>query len=246
MNGFRWIVLLTVALIMASASVYSLQVMIFHRTEDTLFYLFQDLAFLPINALLVVIILEKLLKWHEKQSRLKKMNIVIGVFFSEIGIKLLSMFVGFEKAGQEILSELRIGERWSDSEFENAKKNIKNFKFVLDAMQGNLHELHDIFVQNQSLILTLMENPNLLEHESFTNMLLAVSHLRDELAIRRNLTTLSPKDALHISVDMQRAYSALVSEWLGYMNHLKKEYPYLYSLAVRTNPFNPEVRPEID
>ncbi len=246
MKGFRWIVLLTGALIIASAVVYSLQIMIFHRTEDTLFYLFQDLAFLPINALLVVIILDKLLKWREKQSRLEKMNIVIGVFFSEIGIRLLSMLGRFEKTGHEILGGLKIGKMWSDSEFENTKKNVKNFNFALDALQGNLQELHDIFVQNQSLVLTLMENPNLLEHESFTNMLLAVSHLRDELAIRRDLRSLSQKDAQHISVDMQRAYSALVSEWLYYMNHLKKEYPYLYSLAIRTNPFNPEARPEID
>ena len=246
MNGFRWIMLLTGAFVMASAVLYALQIMIFHRTEDTLFYLFQDLAFLPVNALLVVIILEKLLKWHETQSRLKKMNIVIGVFFSEIGIRLLSMFVAFEKTGHEIHKELRIGERWSDPEFANAKKNIKKFDFAVDSRQWNLAEMHDIFVQNQSLVLTLMENPNLLEHESFTNMLLAVSHLRDELAVRRDLTSLSTPDAQHISVDMKRAYSSLVSEWLGYMNHLKMEYPYLYSLAVRTNPFNPEAHPEID
>ena len=246
MNGFWWIMLLTGALVMASAVLYSLQIMLFHRTEDTLFYLFQDLAFLPVNALLVVIILEKLLKWHDKQSRLKKMNIVIGVFFSEMGIRLLSMFAGFEKTGHEIHKDLRIGVGWTEKEFENAKKNVKNFDFSVDALQGNLPELHDIFIQNQSFILTLMENPNLLEHESFTNMLLAVSHLRAELAVRRDLDSLSTKDAQHISVDMKRAYSALVSEWLCYMNHLKNEYPYLYSLAVRTNPFNPEARPEID
>jgi hypothetical protein len=45
---------------------------------------------------------------------------------------------------------------------------------------------------------------------------------------------------------MKRAFSALVNVWLGYMHHLKKEYPYLYSLAVRTNPFNPEARAEIN
>jgi len=30
-------------------------------------------------------------------------------------------------------------------------------------------------------------------------------------------------------------------QWLAYMKHLKKEYPYLFSLAVRTNPFDPDV-----
>jgi hypothetical protein len=29
------------------------------------------------------------------------------------------------------------------------------------------------------------------------------------------------------------------------MQHLKSDYPYLYSLAVRMNPMDPEARPEV-
>jgi hypothetical protein len=177
---------------------------------------------------------------------LKKMNIVIGVFFSEMGIRLLTMFSSFDKAGQEIRKDLLIGNRWSDTDYEIARKNIKKIDFAIDARNGNLQEMHDLFVQQRSFVLALMENPNLLEHESFTDMLLAASHLMEELSMRSDLASLSAKDLQHISVDMKRAFSALVNVWLGYMHHLKKEYPYLYSLAVRTNPFNPEARAEIN
>jgi hypothetical protein len=44
---------------------------------------------------------------------------------------------------------------------------------------------------------------------------------------------------------MQRAYWALISQWLNYMNHLREFYPYLFSLAVRTNPFDPDAVVEI-
>jgi len=30
----------------------------------------------------------------------------------------------------------------------------------------------------------------------------------------------------------------LIAVWLTYMQHLKKHYPYTFSLAMRTNPFN--------
>jgi hypothetical protein len=33
-------------------------------------------------------------------------------------------------------------------------------------------------------------------------------------------------------------YGLLVIEWLKYMQHLKQQYPYLFSLAMRTNPFD--------
>ena len=42
----------------------------------------------------------------------------------------------------------------------------------------------------------------------------------------------------HLSGDIQRAYQILVREWLDYLEHLKQDYPYLFSLALRTNPFD--------
>ena len=37
----------------------------------------------------------------------------------------------------------------------------------------------------------------------------------------------------------------LVREWLSYMEHLKSDYPYLFSLAVRTNPFDPNASVQV-
>jgi hypothetical protein len=34
-------------------------------------------------------------------------------------------------------------------------------------------------------------------------------------------------------------YSRLVPEWMSYMEYLKGHYPYLFSLALRSNPFDP-------
>jgi hypothetical protein len=37
---------------------------------------------------------------------------------------------------------------------------------------------------------------------------------------------------------MNRVYRLLITEWLTYMQYLKKHYPYLFSLAMRKNPFD--------
>ena len=83
-----------------------------------------------------------------------------------------------------------------------------------------------------------MENPNLLEHESFTNLLWSVFHLTEELIHRRNLKDLPESDYQHLAGDIKRVYHLLILEWLDYMKHLKNNYPYLFSLAIRTNPFD--------
>jgi hypothetical protein len=91
----------------------------------------------------------------------------------------------------------------------------------------------------------LLENPNLLEHDSFSNLLLAVFHLTEELAQRTDLHRLTAADLEHLAGDVQRGYLLLIKEWLAYLAHLQSRYPYLFSLALRTNPFDPFATPEI-
>jgi hypothetical protein len=52
------------------------------------------------------------------------------------------------------------------------------------------------------------------------------------------VSELPASDYGHLSGDIKRVYGLLIAEWLAYMKHLKDKYPYLFSLAVRTNPFD--------
>jgi hypothetical protein len=74
---------------------------------------------------------------------------------------------------------------------------------------------------------------------------MAIFHLTEELASRTDVRNLSQTDMKHIANDIKRAYSLLISEWLNYMRHLRENYPYLFSFAMRTNPFDLEATPEI-
>jgi hypothetical protein len=62
--------------------------------------------------------------------------------------------------------------------------------------------------------------------------------LTEELEHRPDLRALPERDLAHLSIDIQRAYGKLIIEWIIYMKHLKSAYPYLFSLAVRRNPFD--------
>jgi hypothetical protein len=83
----------------------------------------------------------------------------------------------------------------------------------------------------------------LLEHESFTDLLRAVFHVTEELLSREGLADLPAPDREHLVRDAERAYAFLVRQWLDYMRHLKDNYPYLFSLAMRTNPFDRDATP---
>ena len=106
-------------------------------------------------------------------------------------------------------------------------------------------DLNSFLTLKRNNLLRLLENPNLLEHESFSHLLRAVFHLTEELSIRVDLNKLPKSDYAHLRVDIKRVYVLLIIQWLDYMEHLHNYYPYLFSLAIRTNPFNPEASVEV-
>lgn len=75
-----------------------------------------------------------------------------------------------------------------------------------------------------------------MEHDRFTDLLWAVSHLLEELRARSSLEGLPPVDRAHLAGDIRRVYSLMAVEWLLYCRHLQSAYPYIYSIMVRIHP----------
>jgi hypothetical protein len=168
---------------------------------------------------------------------------VIGAFHSEVGTRLLALVAAADPEIAAIRSELVVGVRWTDEEYRRASRALATRKYRVDIARVDLGALREFLLGKRDFLLRLLENPNLLEHESFTDLLRAVFHLTEELEQRADFTTLPDTDMAHLSADTARAYSLLVREWLAYMKHLKDDYPYLFSLAIRTNPFDPQASP---
>jgi hypothetical protein len=168
---------------------------------------------------------------------------VIGVFFSEVGTDLLTYLSDFDPKLDEIRKKLIITGDWSEQEFRGISRRLKEYEYGIDIQNLNLEDLSTFLVRKRDFLLRLLENPNLLEHESFTELLRAVFHLTEELANREDIKKLPQTDLKHLAGDIKRAYVQLVHQWLDYMKHLKDNYPYLFSLAMRTNPFDQEASP---
>ena len=179
-----------------------------------------------------------LMNRREKLIRKEKLNMVIGVFFSEVGTDLMRLFFSCDISADSFRKDLIVTNDWSDTEFESESQRLRNYDYRIDSTLADLKELSGFLQEKRELVLRLFENPYLLEHQSFTELLRAVLHVKEELLHRKSLDNLPAKDYEHLSGDMRRAYVLLVHEWLDYMKYLKKNYPYLFSLAVRTNPFD--------
>ncbi len=238
MKPVKWQILLALSLIVLSIMLYTMHYAIFRDPHHIFIYMLGDLAFVPIEVLLVTIIVHRLLTEREKRSRLEKLNMAIGVFFSEAGTGLLARFSDYDPGLDEIRKNLIPETGWSDREFSSLSSKLKGYPFGIDIGKADVEGLRRFLLEKRDFLLRLLENPNLLEHETFTRLLQAVFHLTEELADRENVEQLPDSDRQHLAGDIKRAYVLLVNEWVDYMKHLKNHYPFLFSLAMRTNPFD--------
>lgn len=240
MKKLRSQVRLGIILITLSALTYGVHYFIFRDPHHIFIYLVGDIAFVFFEVLMVTLIIDKVLEDRERRARLEKLNTVIGVFFSELGTDLLAYFSDLDPDIEPIRRDLLVSDQWTEAEFTRVQKRLRAHPYKVEPDKLHLENLRTFLVTRRGFLLSMMENPNLMEHEDFTELLRAIFHLAEELKFRERLDLCPMEDLTHMAGDIDRAYTLLVREWLAYMHHLKDSYPYLFSLAMRTNPFDRE------
>jgi len=194
-------------------------------------------TFLGVMANATEIVLNK----RGKQVRLEKLNIMMGLFFSETGTHLLSIFADNDSnLNEDTKKSFLINNSWKDDDFINLKKKRTNIEFKINHEKIPLIEINRFLNEKSEIFLRLIENPTLQDHEKFTELLIAILHLKEELTARKQLKRLPEPDRLHLTGDCNRVYLKLLDHWIDYMWYIKDRYPFLFSLAVRQNPFDSE------
>ena len=238
----RWKVFAGIGLVTMTLLLMTLHLMIFADSRYLFTYLVADLAFIPIEVLCVTLIIDSLLESRERQQRMEKLNMLIGIFFSRVGTPLLARFILADPVPGPIQTLVAGSAGWDIARFRAAHAVIAGRDGKLDSARIDLEALREFLLSNEEFLLRVVENPMVFEHESFTDLILAVTHLAEELKAREDFAGLPPSDIAHLKGDMERGYSRLVPEWLKYMEYLQRTYPYLFSLAMRMNPFDAKAK----
>lgn len=178
-----------------------------------------------------------LIQRGQNRIRRHRLNMLIGVFFTEAGNGLLRIFTQFDPNIDAIRKEFLVTSDWSGEHFHQLRRRLNNYDYTIDRETIDLKVLQDFLTRKGDLLVRELENPDLFEHEGFTELLWAIVHLRDELLARDSLDNLPESDMGHLINDVIRAYSLLTRQWISYLEYLKNAYPFLFSLALRTNPF---------
>ncbi len=188
-----------------------------------------------------VTLLTNVVEWFSQRRQYgmhkHRLNMLIGVFFTEVGNQLLHIFTSYDPNIDSVRRDFIITAQWTEKAFMQLHKKLTNYNYTIVPARLELEMLYRILKDKGDLLTRQLENADLIENETYAELLWAVVHLRDELAARPTFYNLPENDIAHIANDTQRAYSLLANQWLDYMLFLKNRYPFLFSLASRTNPF---------
>lgn len=223
-------------LFIVSLVLYGVDYVLVDNVKDLFVGFLGNLAFLPVYVIIVTLMIERVLKEREREAVMRKLNMVIGVFFSEVGNRLLKELSAYVVSCDDLKSHLLINATWKQQEYSAALAHLRSSNITIESSRCEKFVLKKFLVEKRGFLVSLLENQNLLEHEEFTDLLWAVFHLVEELEARATFEDMPQSDIDHINGDIKRVYVHLSREWVMYMQHLKNDYPYLFSLAVRLNP----------
>ena len=238
-----WKLKFSIVMVLLIIIIYGSNYLVLGDAEHIISYIWTHLGFIPVDILIVAFLLDEIIEKKEKEAMLEKLDMLMSTFFSEVGNELINQLstANKYKASTENLKSIK---NWNEDDFDNKLAELKDasldFQASLSAEERDefLENLRTLLAGKREFIINLINNPNLLEKEEFTELINAILHLDEELEHRKDLTLVTDTDFGHLNGDMKRVYDKLVYEWVYYLKYLYKHYPYMIALVVRTNPFD--------
>lgn len=228
MKNKKYYIVVSLILVGLSAIMFLIHYLVFGQAVNTAYYSLMNLCFIPVNSLVVTLILERLIDYKAKQERMEKLSMLIGLFFTEVGYKLMHLIIKADKGGKNSIT--------SFNNLDEVKNQVEKHNYNINIEDIDLDRIMDILLNNSNLLVNLISNENITEHEIFTDLLMSVIHLRDEIVFYKNDKN-NQLDISHLKKDILRVYKNIAMQWVDYLKYLNKSYPFLYDNAIRLNPF---------
>lgn len=218
-------------LIGISVIIYALQIIIFDDKRTTAFYIFQDLAFMPITIAIATLVVGDLMSRREQKEQREKTRMLTSSFFTQMGADLLDIMMrGSSKADN--LTHLMLTPTKDDKDVQRVQSQLQSADLGFTLSADVYDESMDIILRSRLALLTLSSNPLLLEHECFTEMLWGIFHLSDEFRLRGKYNELDKEGREHMEDDFEKVFRLLLVNRVANLQYLQKTYPNYYSASL--------------
>lgn len=228
---------LILLLLCASALLYAIHYLIFRDLHHLAIFGLHELAFVPLEVILVTLGLDQLVeKTHREEAR-SKVSIIETLYFNESGGTMLRYLTSFDPDAARLRELLQVTEDWHSSDFRQAIRQLKSYPFLLDLERIDFFGLHYHLSQRHEYYRSMLENPALTQSEAFTEMIMKIYLLWEELDGRTNLYQLPEKDRSYLAELLHEIYRELTEYWLDNVYNHSIHNRFRLHRAIESNPF---------
>lgn len=217
---------------------YASHYIIFGELKATASGLLLSLAYVPIGVIFNILILDKIFEKSNEIRLERRMNMIIGSFFHEIGNDLMNSIVIADENIDLLNYVCDSSIKWDNKDFKKLSEIIKNYNCKINIDNINLKLLKTVIENKEDFILDLLINSSLDEYEGFSEMLIRILHVRDEFNALFIDDYLKEEDKVHMSNDICDAYKYLLCFRVNHIKSIKEYYPLMFTKSIKNSPFS--------
>ncbi|WP_052310796.1 hypothetical protein [Methanoregula formicica] len=113
--------------------------------------------------------IESMIDERERRSQFEKLNMIIGLFFSEVGTNLLKIMSSSDPAAAEIRSALVVSNNWIDADFSKARTLIEKHTYTIDSCAVPMDELYQFLKEKKGFLLMILDDVVAMLNAAFTS-----------------------------------------------------------------------------
>lgn len=152
-------IIIGAGLVLLSLFLHYIHYLIFQDAHHTSIFLVSDIAFVPMEVFFTTFVLDKLIEKREHSHILEKLNMLIGLFFSELGTDLLKDITKGD-GDLKIIKQDSTKENFDDTiVFDILTGDILTHRYNIDISKINLENIKKkiLFTLENRVILDLFQ-----------------------------------------------------------------------------------------
>ena len=224
-------------LLCTSVVLYVLHYLVFRDLHHIGIFFLHELAGMPLEVILVSLFFDKLIeKTHEEENK-SKLSIIETLFFNESGGNMLRYLSSFDPNFRQLSDVLAVRMDWKSVDYQAARLHLKDYPFHLDVEKVDFFGLHYHLDERHAYYRNILENPALTQSNEFTELVMKIYLMWEELDCRTDLYNLDLHEKHYLGELLTEIYEELVVYWLDNAhNHSIHNRPRLHRV-IETSPF---------
>ncbi len=228
---------IVIGLLCTSVLLYLLHYLIFRDLHHIGIFFLHELASMPLEVILVTLFFDRIIDKASEEENQSKLSIIETLFFNESGGNMLRYLTSFDPHAAQLAGILHVNMDWKAADYSNARRQLKAYSFHLDVEKVDFFGLHYHLDERHSYYRNILENPALTQSSEFTEMVMKIYLLWEELDCRTDLYNLDLQEKHYLGELLTEIYQELAEYWLDNAhNHSIHNRPRLHRL-IETSPF---------